>query len=352
MGKKKPLIIVFFDPPPPLGGVRVSSQQTFLLLQSHRDAEYIHMEFSQPILGFLFALIKNIPIYLKANLILYQVNGLLAINEKRFVFTIILNKIFFKKMAFRGFGGGIKNAWIDQSRNIKSIQIYLINQMTFMTLQTKSDYEYFLQNSKIKTKLYWMPNTRPIPNFVHKNTKPNKINHFCFVGKVWKEKGIDLIVSAAKKLPKEVSIDVYGPVTEDVLNEFFKNSDIEDDHAKVLYKGEISRQQILKTLASYHALLLPTRWVTEGHPGIILESFSVGLPVIASNWNGIPELLDDTSGILIDNQSDEELVKAIMKIRDDVNFYQKLSDGARVRSNYFSPEYWATNLHKWILDEI
>jgi glycosyltransferase involved in cell wall biosynthesis len=352
MVEKKPKVIVFFDPPPPLGGVRVSSQQTFLLLQSHKDAEYIPMKFSQPLLEFLFALIKNIPLFLRANLILYQVNGLLAINEKRFLFTILLNKLFLKKMAFRGFGGGIKNTWIDQSSYVKRLQIYLINQMRFMTLQTRSDYEFFLQNSKIKTRLYWMPNTRPILNFVNSSIQLNKINRFCFVGKVWKEKGIDVIVSAAKKLPKEISIDVFGPVTEDVLDEFFRNANMENHHAKVTYKGEISRSQILETLASYHALLFPTRWVTEGHPGVILEAFSVGLPVIASNWNGIPELLDESSGILIDNKSDDELVKAILRIREDIKFYQKLRIGARARGNFFKPESWASNLHQWILEEI
>lgn len=352
MKAKKPLVIVFFDPPPPLGGVRVSSQQTFFLLQKQKDVDYFAIEFSQPFFSFLGNLIKNIPLFLKAKLILYQVNGLLSINENRFIFTIFLNKVFLKKMAFRGFGGGIKNAWIEQTKNIKRLQIVLINQMSFMTLQTKVDYEYFLQNSIIKTKLYWFPNTRPLTHYVNKREQVHIANRFCFVGKVWKEKGIDIIVSAAKKLPKEISIDIFGPITEDVLNQFFDNANITENHARVTYKGEIGRTRILETLASYHALLLPTRWVTEGHPGIILESFSVGLPVIASNWNGIPELLDESSGILIDNQSDNELVNAIMKLHSDIHYYQKLKDGAKSRSYFFSLESWAINLHQWILEQL
>lgn len=352
MKAKKPLVIVFFDPPPPLGGVRVSSQQTFSLLQKQKDVDYFAIEFSQPFFSFFLNLIKNIPLFLKAKFILYQVNGLLAINEKRFIFTIFLNKFFFKKMAFRGFGGGIKNAWIAQSKNIKRLQIALINLMSFMTLQTKADYEFFLQNSTIKTKLYWFPNTRPLTHYINKSEHAYIANRFCFVGKVWKEKGIDIIISAAQKLPKEISIDIFGPITEDVFKQYFVSANITENHARVTYKGEIGRTQILDTLASYHALLLPTRWVTEGHPGVILESFSVGLPVIASNWNGIPELIDESSGILIDNQSDNDLVNAIVKLHTDKHYYHKLKLGAKARSYFFSPEPWAINLHQWILEQL
>jgi len=346
----KPTVIVFFDPPPPFGGVRVSSTQTYSLLQKQDDVEYVSMQFSQPLFNFVFSLFKKTPTFFRAKLILYQVNGVLSINENRFIFTILLNKLFFKKMAFRGFGGGIKNAWIEQPYFTKLFQTFLINQMSFMTLQTKSDYDFFLQNTKIKTKTYWFPNTRPINDLINVNNR-GKASRFCFVGKVWKEKGIDLIISAAKKLPKEISIDIFGPITEEAFNEYFNNH-INNNQALVTYKGEIGREQILKTIANYDALLLPTRWITEGHPGVILESFSVGLPVIASNWNGIPELLDETSGILIDNSSDTDLVNAIQKLHNDNIFFEQLKKGAKARSYFFSPESWAIKLHEWILEQL
>lgn len=346
----KPTVIVFFDPPPPFGGVRVSSTQTYSLLKNQNDVEYIAMQFSQPLFNFVFSLFKKIPTFFRAKLILYQVNGVLSINENRFIFTILLNKLFFKKMAFRGFGGGIKNAWISQPDYVKKLQIFLINQMNFMTLQTKSDYDFFLQNSKIKTKVYWFPNTRPINDLININ-EGGTASRFCFVGKVWKEKGIDLIISAAKKLPKEITIDIFGPITEETFNEYFKNH-INNNHALVTYKGELGREQILKTIANYDALLLPTRWITEGHPGVILESFSVGLPVIASAWNGIPELLDETSGILIDNSSDKDLVNAIQKLHNDIILFEQLKKGAKDRSFFFSPEPWAIKLHEWILEQL
>ena len=62
--------------------------------------------------------------------------------------------------------------------------------------------------------------------------------------------------------------------------------------------------------AEYDVLVLPTFWKGEGYPGVIIEAFSVGLPVVATNLPGISEMIDSQSGILVPPHSASTLAKA------------------------------------------
>jgi glycosyltransferase involved in cell wall biosynthesis len=349
--KLKPEVVVFLDPPPPFGGVKVSGMQTYNLLAAQQDIRYSKIHFNDPLQKVLSSLRKSVSVFLRAKLVLLQVNGLLSISEWRFVFTIIFSSLFQKKIAFRGFGGGIYNSWIKQPKWKRRLQIFLVNRLDFMTVQTKEDLAHFIALPEIKTKLYWLPNARASFGIVS-STKSVKPNRFCFVGKVWKEKGIDLIIEASHSLPEDIQIDIYGPVSDDDYQLFFANRETESKHCQVSYKGVIDSSEICKVISEYDALLLPTRWITEGHPGVILEAFTVGVPVIASNWNGIPELVDDTCGILIDNTSSLELRNAIYTYYSNADLWSSARKGAKAKAELYSPEKWADELHSWIKEAI
>jgi len=63
-------------------------------------------------------------------------------------------------------------------------------------------------------------------------------------------------------------------------------------------------------LTSSDIFLLPSHW--EGCPASLLEAMSIGLPCIATNVGGIPEIITDKqNGILIPPQSPEAITEAI-----------------------------------------
>ena len=39
--------------------------------------------------------------------------------------------------------------------------------------------------------------------------------------------------------------------------------------------------------------MLPTKWITEGYPGVIIEAYNVGIPVVATPMGAIPEIVQD-----------------------------------------------------------
>jgi glycosyltransferase involved in cell wall biosynthesis len=96
-----------------------------------------------------------------------------------------------------------------------------------------------------------------------------------------------------------------------------------------------SRSDIDQILPGADAFVLSSK--REGLPMSILEAMSAGLPVIATNVGGIPEVIrDGENGILVPSQDPDSLAGAICKVLDDSNYARELGKKARetIESKY------------------
>ena len=65
-------------------------------------------------------------------------------------------------------------------------------------------------------------------------------------------------------------------------------------------------------IKNYYALLFPTKFITEGVPGTIIDAYSAGVPVIASRWHSFTDVIDDgITGIGYEIYNNELLIKMI-----------------------------------------
>jgi glycosyltransferase involved in cell wall biosynthesis len=136
-----------------------------------------------------------------------------------------------------------------------------------------------------------LPNFKTFPNLLLQSGK--KLNYsfsFVFVGRISKGKGISEIIDAVKILNKtneEFKVDFYGPVEEE----------FDFDSNRTNYGGFLDFQndpiQAYTKLASYDCMLFPTYWKGEGFPGVIIDAFIAGLPVIATDWNMNTEIIEE-----------------------------------------------------------
>jgi len=69
--------------------------------------------------------------------------------------------------------------------------------------------------------------------------------------------------------------------------------------------GPRSHDEVVRAMSAADVLVLPSH--AEGLPTVIVEAASVGLPVIASRAGGIPELLGDGCGTLLDGTRPEDI---------------------------------------------
>ena len=307
--KNKPIIIVGGIPypnrPSTIGGTTVLLRN---FLDYCKDNSIPHIIVStnkhDGKLAFLrnyFSMVANILANIsKAQTIMVNISSLKG-TYLIFPLILLIAKIFRKKIAFRMFAGNLKY-YLSNRTTIRKFIIFCLKRTDIAFFETKELIEYF---SAFKIKTAWFPNARKREADKKSDEEINNYqNRFAFMAHVKKEKGIDELIAAFKKLPKKYSVDLYGTV----VGYDIKYLQGENYH----YKGLLQPSDVFKTLRDYDALILPTHWQGEGYPGIIIEAFSIGVPCISTYWGGIPEIVaNGQNGFLIQPGDIDALVAAV-----------------------------------------
>jgi glycosyltransferase involved in cell wall biosynthesis len=147
-------------------------------------------------------------------------------------------------------------------------------------------------------------------------------------------KGIGEVIEAAERFGDEVSVDVYGPFLDGLTEDIFQG------RKRVRYHGILPSDNVVDTLRGYDALLLPTYWRGEGYPGIIVEAYIAGIPVITTKWAAVPEIVDESCGLLIEPRDVDALHAAMQSLVDDPALLDRLRTGAIAKRSFFDSAVW------------
>lgn len=130
---------------------------------------------------------------------------------------------------------------------------------------------------------------------------------FLFIGRVMKEKGVDELFEAAKRIKSEyknVYFDIVGPMEDDYkgkIDSLVQNGIIE-------YYGY--QQDVKPFIAKCHCFVLPS-W-HEGMANTNLEAAAMGRPLITSRIHGCMEAVEDgVSGLLCEKENSENLYEVL-----------------------------------------
>jgi glycosyltransferase involved in cell wall biosynthesis len=166
-----------------------------------------------------------------------------------------------------------------------------------------------------------LKNIKVVPNFKKFNNNhilsmstKDKFN-FVYIGRISKPKGVYEIIEAVRVLKMQspeliFSVDFYGPKEEEIefpvdLPMFYKG------YLDIMNKPEVS----YATLTEYACMLFPTFWQGEGFPGVIIDAYVAGLPVIATDWNMNKEVVVvGETGLIIPIQDANALAMAMLKM--------------------------------------
>jgi glycosyltransferase involved in cell wall biosynthesis len=95
-------------------------------------------------------------------------------------------------------------------------------------------------------------------------------------------------------------------------------------------------------LAGLDTFAFPSR--NEGLGSVILDVMQLGVPVIASNVGGIPDIVKhEQTGLIIPSGDADALANSIMRLRNDAALRQQLADTATERLEHYSPQSMATS---------
>ena len=135
----------------------------------------------------------------------------------------------------------------------------------------------------------------------------NQDIRFLFIGRIMKEKGIDELLEAAGRIKKDypaVQFDIVGPMEDnykETIDEYVNNGVIN-------YYG--FQSDVKPFIKQCHCFILPS--YHEGMANTLLESASMGRPLITSNINGCKEAINN-NGYLV-------------KVKDSNDLYLKIKE--------------------------
>lgn len=267
--------------------------------------------------------------------------AMVNISSKRGIITlfpvvVILCRIFGLQTVCRMFAGSI-HLYLEAKSYRKIIALHYLKKTKVSFFETKELIKWFEKNDY---KADWFPNVRKESPFHVPERYEKKL---IFLAQVYEDKGVDILLNISNRLPKDYKIDIYGPIigdkyTEDYFNQF-----------KAEYKGTLKPEEVAKTLSQYNLMVFPTWWHSEGYPGVIIEAFSVGMPVISTRQGGIPEIIvDGESGILSNVKDEEDFERAILSV--DQNKYDALRNGAEKRFAIYNSDLVNPRITSTMLD--
>jgi glycosyltransferase involved in cell wall biosynthesis len=102
----------------------------------------------------------------------------------------------------------------------------------------------------------------------------------------------------------------------------------------VFIKDFVSYSEVANQMQQSAALLMFSRF--ENLPCVVLEALCCGLPVISTPVGGIAEVINESNGLLVNNEDVEGLANAMKKMIDDYSAYNKsqIADEAAKKFSY------------------
>ena len=100
-----------------------------------------------------------------------------------------------------------------------------------------------------------------------------------------------------------------------------------------------SQENVYPYLHDADVFVLPSRY--EGMPMTVIEAMGTGLPIVASNVGGIPDMVEDGESGLLTTGAPEDVARCCAALLSDENLRQRLGRRARAESERFSAEEMA-----------
>ena len=139
-----------------------------------------------------------------------------------------------------------------------------------------------------------------------------------FVGRLEKNKGINLLLEIAKKSSLKILIVGDGSMKEDI-NKWIQDYNggllgFKDRHCNLIYYGWAKDSaEVAKLINESRALIMLS--YNEGGPRVILEALACGVPVIATPVGIVPDVLSFNNGRIVE-WSSNQAIKAFEEVKN------------------------------------
>lgn len=330
--------------PPSWGGARVSFKLFYNYLKEVSDQSLLHYD-----LPIRYNRDKNPPggvnhfktfiIVLSCLFRIPFVSSVIVFGSRNFCFSygiilLVVSRIFRKPFYIRLFGGHPAQNSIFRMPIAGSMVTRFMSFADKIIVQTHVGVEEFPQH--LRSNISVIVGYRPGAGSADEIKDPaDSVVRFAYTGAVSWSKGIGHLLDAFVKVSKGVDADMdielhlYGSGEKELVD---KCNSLD----KVFYHGRVDNSVLRRDLSRYDVFIFPTLHDSEGHPGSVIEALMAGLPIIASNWSGINEVIGNKeNGLLVEPGNTKQLADAMEKLIKDVGFRNQLAEQALESSTKF-----------------
>jgi glycosyltransferase involved in cell wall biosynthesis len=165
--------------------------------------------------------------------------------------------------------------------------------------------------------------TRRQPAFWEKFGATNGQIRLLYVGRISREKDLDILADAFRRLrndglPVQLFVVGHGPYSEKFARSL----------PEAVFTGYLTGRALATAYASADIFVFPSTTDTFGN--VILEAQSSGVPVIVSDSGGPKELVEDrTNGLITRSRDVDDFTQAIGSLVNDATLRQRMGAAAR-----------------------
>lgn len=238
---------------------------------------------------------------------------------------VFFNKIYQRNLNYIVIGGWLPE-FVEKRNYIKKV----LMQFNYIYVETdimKKKLERFgIKNVVV------MPNCKELKilkkeELTFSSIEPLKL---CTFSRVSEEKGIEYAINAVQEINKKYNkmvytLDIFGQVEFEYRQKFRELQKKFPDFIR--YKGVIQFSESTNVLKEYYLLLFPTYYSGEGFAGTIIDAYSAGIAVLASDWRYNTEIIkNNKTGLIFKNRNLQDLINKLEECYKNKNLIHSMKN--------------------------
>jgi len=179
-------------------------------------------------------------------------------------------------------------------------------------------------------------NLEKFENLSRDETQSKNEKLIIFVGRFRPEKGVKYLIEAMNIIIQHVQPVKLILVGEGPEEEKLKQLVGQFNLGRFInFVGQIPNEKVPQYMVTAYVFVLPS--LCEGFPNVLLEAMGSGLPIVATNVCGLPEIIrDGENGFLVEPKNPGQIAENVSLLLEDDELREKISKNNKEKARKYS----------------